>query len=411
MNDLVIAKLKKDLKKVDKLGCQISASHKENTMESVKALWSIRKMARDHTDIDCSVIQSVTGFPDSSGRAIFFIELIRNNSCLIGKKYLELCLDHEKTFVCEDACYALTNYRETEVKKLLTEKFNTTGNGYLRDALAMVLSKFDDEEVPGYVLEYYQIPEKRALAIDALTNIYSTLANDMLLDAWIDNDKRVSFRAYQELQSDKRGTTHVARRLRDVIGSNKGSYQVDAIHLLGKHRDEDSIPLLKSVYFNVSQKARQQILLALGKIGTEEATDTLLYLMEKEEIPEIAAYGCMGLSTCEHSRAVDYLISIIREKPYGTGEIKPVGMGFGGDLYEIAAKAIKRNPVRESVPFMVELLSYEIPEVRIEMAKGLVTRKSVESLGALEIAINQETDDATKSMLEFSYKKLFKLKN
>ncbi len=411
MNDIVIAKLKRDLKKIDKMVDHISLCHEKNTIESVKAWWSIKLMAKEYKGLDCAAIQDITTFPDSSVRAIFFIELIRNNPRSLCRNYLESCLGHENFLVREDACYALAQYEGAEVKKLLENKLKITDDQYLRDALVLSLSKFDHDEVPKHVLEYFEIPEKRGIAVTALSNNYSIVANDMLLDAWIDNDKRVSSEAYKELQSEKRGTKHVTRRLIDIVGSKKGKYQVEAIQLLGKHKNEGSILFLEGIYHKVSQKARQQILLTLGKIGTKKATITLIKLMEEEEVPEIIAYGCIGLGTCEYSQAVDHLMRVIREKKYGAGEIKPVGMGFGGGLYEIAAIAIKRNKVPSSIPYMTELLSYENARIRIEMAKGLATRKSIEALGALDKAINNETDNETKSALEISYKKLLKLKH
>ncbi len=410
MNDILSQKIKKDLKKIDKLGAQLGGCSRDDTIESVKSWWQIKNLAREYENVDCSMLQTLINIPETAARAIFFIEVIRNISSEECLPYLEYCLDHENTLIGEDACYALALQSASNVKEILSRKLNRTKDKYLREAIARTLSNYDQDEVPDYVLKYYQNPEKRSDAIDMLKNVCTIKANDMLIDAWLENDRGASSRAYQALHEQKRGTVHVRRRLRDIAGSKKASLQLDAIRLLGVYRDEDSVALFRSMYPGSSIKARQQILLGLGKIGTAEASDLLMSLMNKEVIPEVFAYGCMGLGTCEFPEAVDYLMSVIEEARFGSGEIKPVGMGLGDGLYEIAAGAIKRNPISQAIPHMIALLEYDNPRVREEMAKGLATRKAVEAIEALERAIIREEDSEIRDKLEASHKKLNKYK-
>jgi HEAT repeat protein len=404
MSELVIARIRRELDDVDNLNNELYAALSEGTMKPLHLWLEIKKKASRHEGVDAAEIERFIRRPVSSARALYLIELMARNRDKRLHPYLLSFLDHEYWLVRRYACSELGRTNDLDVRDELQKRLSVADDE-LRKPLIDALANFSHEEVPDYLLEEVRCEDERSRrnAIEALAKIQSGKANELLLELLHDKRESVAGNAEKELGNPLRTGSLLLMRLREFCIAGDAKLKIRAVRLLGEHRDIESTNLLASMYERGSRKLRQQILLALGHIGTQEAMESIIELSRDEPNAETVAYRCMALSKLPFLEAVEAMMKVYRERRFGDGRIE---LFMHGNLYLLAAECIKRSKCTEAIPSMIELLDSDNPTIRMEVAKGLGTRKAMEALGKMEEVLAQEEDEEVKGALERACKKL-----
>lgn len=222
-------------------------------------------------------------------------------------------------------------------------------NLYFRRAALKVLERIRSEEAVEFLTRVMnddlEDEEVRETAVAALGKIPSKDAVRALVKCMDDEYGDMEHRAVRTLEAMEPGVKEDIL-INVLLKSRKMNTRSRAAHLLGEMRSEKAIVPLLMALENCKSKTRQEIALALEKIGSEEVVDRLIDVFEdKGRGYNARSLAARVLGRLEAGEAVDALVESLESKN------SSIGMSAARALVDIKSK---KEDIEEELIDMVE---------------------------------------------------------
>ncbi len=253
-----------------------------------------------------------------------------------------------------------------------------------RDWLEGALAQFAYPVIPAHVRKRFADPDTRRDAIEALANVRSYDATDLLLEGLEDKDKHIASGAFDVLKA--REDPRIAPALVELLTRGRAWTRILAARLLGERKEDLATEtLLELVRNGRSRDLRKTAALALGKIGNEAAVPTLLgCLTDREQHIVVRAAAVIALGRTGDPRALEPLTRVVTDRADGSGR---VDLMMGSSLYSAAIEAIGRLAVPGSADALIGFLTNKDEYERGEAATCLARLGHVDAIPAVEQAL------------------------
>ncbi len=376
------------LRKADAFDAELAIDLRTGSMRSLYAGISLNKLAGKLPDLDEPAMLDFFEQCRGPGRRVLALYWVLNRrhrckgSLPATESFLTDCLQQPDWKVWCMGSSELSHIGTASAKRALEARYKAAEDDDEREWLASALAHFAYPVVPAHVrCAFADYPSGRATAIEALGNITSYDATDMLLEAFTDKDKRYARQAMQVLE--EREDPRIAPALVALIDEGRAASKLMAVKLLGYRREDYATETLLDVMVNgKSREIRKTAALALGKIGNSAAVPQLLARLEDpDEHLTIKGAAVISLGKIGDPAALDALKDVVTERKHGTGN---VDMMMAGSIYVLAIDAIGRLDTPATATTLMDVLKLKLNPERAEAARCLARCEHLPALPALE---------------------------
>jgi HEAT repeat protein len=343
----------------------------------------IRKLAAKmpplHGDDVAEFLEQCT----SPGRRMLALEWLQADGPAEAVRFLARCLDKPPFIARSLAASTLASIGSDEAKGVLESAYKRTSDWEIRQAIERALAQFSYPIIPTRVRRAFADSETRNTAIEALSNIASYDATDLLLEALQDKDKRSSDAAFEALV--EREDERIAPALITMLTAGRAQTKKQAARLLGCRKEALALRALSELCKTAKARdLRMTAGFALGMIGNTEAIPALVdRLFDPDEHIMVSTAACISLGKVGDPAVLEPLRRVIDERKHGRGW---ADLPIERDIYCAAIDGISRLPVPGVPDILIELLESRHEYDRAEAAQCLGRLKHVAALPALEKA-------------------------
>lgn len=380
------------LRKADAFDADLAVDVRSGSMRSLYAGIHINKLAHKLPDFDEPTRIEFLADCGTPGRRLMALYWLMNRR-LAKKEPLESaepflldCLAHPVWSVWSHASTELAYIGTDSAKRHIEARHREALDDDERESLESALAHFTYPVVPAHVRRAFAGKrEGRGTAIEALANITSYDATDMLLEAFTDKDKHLAEQASRVLEN--REDPRVAPALVSLIDEGRAATKLMAVKLLGYRREVYATETLLDVLVNGrSRDIRKSAALALGKIGNTAAVGPLLErLADPKEHLTIKGAAVISLGKIGDPAALDGLTAVVTEHKHGAGD---VGMMMAGSIYVLAVDAIGRLETPDGVDTLMQILDSGKNAERAEAARCLARSEHLPAMPAIEALLD-----------------------
>jgi len=367
----------------------------------------IRKLAAKMPPLDGADVSSFLDQCTSPGRRMLALEWLRAQRLPEAVTFLALCLDRPPYIARSVAASTLALIGGDAAKGVLEAAYKRTSDPEMRQPIERALAQFSYPIIPTRVRRAFADAETRDTAIEALGNIASYDATDLLLEALQDKDKRSSNLAFEALV--EREDERIAPALITMLTEGRAQTKKQAARLLGYRKETLALRALSELCETAkARELRMTAVFALGKIGDTGAIPALLdRLFDPDEHIMVSTAACMSLGKVGDPAVLGPLRRVIDERKHGRGW---ADLPIEKDIYCAAIDGISRLPVPEVPNILIELLESKHEYERAEAAQCLGRLKHVDALPALEKAAAAPAEDSdSREKIEKVIKRLVKI--
>ena len=399
------------LRKADAFDAEFAADLHTGSMRSLYAGIDVSKLAGKLPAFDEPDMLDFFDRCRRPGQRVLALSWVQNRRQQKGplpatEPFLLDCLQQPVWRVWCLASSELAHMGTESAKRALEAAYKQAQGTEARYWLESALAHFAYPVVPAHVRRAFaDYPSGRSTAIEALGNITSYDATDMLLEAFVDKDKHFAGQAMRVLE--KREDPRIAPALVSLIGEGRAATKLMAVKLLGYRREDYATETLLDVMRNgKSREIRKAAALALGKIGNRAAVPHLLErLADPDEHLTIKGAAVIALGKIGDPEALGALKDVVTQRAYGKGN---VDMMVAGSIYVLAVDAIGRMDTPAAATTLMEFLNLELEAERAESAQSLARREHLPALPALEDLLENsfKAPSDYRSVLEKAIKRL-----
>ena len=341
------------------------------------------------------------------GRRMLALEWLQEHRPPDAVTFLARCLDQPPYIARSLAASTLALVGSDAARGVLEDAYKRTPESDIRQAIERALAQFSYPIIPTRVRRAFADPQTRDTAIEALGNIASYDATELLLEALQDKDKRSSDAAFQALV--EREDERIAPALVTMLTQGPAQTKKQAARLLGSRKDALALRALSELCGTAKARdLRMTAAFALGKIGKRQAIPALLErLFDPDEHIIVSTAACISLGEIGDPIVLAPLRRVIDERKHGRGW---ADLPIERDIYCAAIDGISRLSVPEAPGILIELLESKHEYERAEAAQCLARLKHVAALPALEqAAAAPATQSDSRERIEKAIKRLAKL--
>ena len=367
----------------------------------------IRKLATRLAIDDGESIEGFLGQCTGAGRRQLALEWLRINPRPEAVGFLSGCLGRPPYLAHLMAASALTSIGNEAARKSLEAAHRDQSDPELRRPIEQALAQFSYPVIPTRVRRAFAEPAARETAIEALGNIASYDATDLLLEGLQDKDKRASEAAFQALA--QRDDDRIGPALITLLTEGRAQAKKQAARLLGHRRETLALRALSELCGTAKARdLRMTAAFALGKLGNSAAIPALAdRLFDSDEHILVATAACISLGRIGDPEVLALLRRVVDERGHGRGW---ADLPIQRDIYCAAIDGISRLPLPEVPDILIGYLDSAQEYDRAEAAQCLARLQHVAALPALEQAATAPTGYSdSQERIEKALKRLAKL--
>lgn len=342
-----------------------------------------------------------------AGRRLLALEWLRATPTPEAVDFLAGCLDQPPLLARMMAASALASIGNEPARKALEAAHRRPSDPELRQPIEQALAQFSYPVIPTRVRRAFADPATRATAIEALGNIASYDATDLLLEALEDKDKRASDAAFKALT--EREDDRIAPALIALLTTGRAQTKKQAAKLLGYRREGLALRALAELCRTAKARdLRMTAAFALGKIGNTAAIPALVdRLFEPDEHIMVATAACISLGKIGDAEVLAPLRRVVDERGHGRGW---ADLPIQRDIYCAAIDGISRLPSAEVPGLLIGYLDAPHEYDRAEAAQCLARLEYAAALPAVEQAAAAPAEYTdSRERIEKAAKRLAKL--